>query len=77
MKEALPPAMNHDIAARRGEIADVCAQLGIRRLELFGSAARGEPAYDLDFLVELGDRPPAEYAQAYFALRERLTELIW
>ena len=50
MKEALPP-MNHDIAARHGEIADVCAQLGIRRLEQFGSAARGEPAHDLDFLV--------------------------
>ena len=75
MKEAFPPAMNHDIAARHGQIADVCAQLGIRRLELFGSVARGEPAHDLDFLVELGDRPPAEYARTYFALRERLTEL--
>jgi predicted nucleotidyltransferase len=67
--------LHHDVALRRSEIAQVCAQLGVRRLELFGSAARGGPANDLDFLVDLGERPPAEYAQAYFALRERLAEL--
>lgn len=67
--------LHHDVAMRRSEIAQVCAQLGVRRLELFGSAARGGPAHDLDFLVDLGERPPAEYAQAYFALRERLEEL--
>ncbi len=67
--------LHHDVATRRGEIAQMCAQLGVRRLELFGSAARGGPANDLDFLVDLGERPPAEYAQAYFALRERLAEL--
>lgn len=65
----------NDIAMRRSEIAEVCAQLGVRRLELFGSGARGGPANDLDFLVDLGERPPAQYAQAYFALRERLAEL--
>ena len=57
------------------EIADHCRRYDVRRLELFGSAARGGPAHDLDFLVDLGERPPAEYAQAYFALRERLAEL--
>ena len=67
--------LHHDVAMRRGEIAQMCAQLGVRRLELFGSAARGGPAHDLDFLVDLGERPPAEYAQAYFALRDRLAEL--
>ena len=64
-----------DVAMRRSEIARVCAQFDVRRLELFGSAARGGPAHDLDFLVDLGERPPAEYARAYFALRERLAEL--
>lgn len=67
--------MHHDIAVRRSEIDQACAQFGVRRLELFGSAARGGPAHDLDFLVDLGERPPAEYARAYFALRERLAEL--
>ena len=30
---------------------------------------------DLDFLADLGDRPPAEYAATYFALREELERL--
>jgi predicted nucleotidyltransferase len=67
--------MHLDVTARRSEINQVCAQLGVRRLELFGSAARGGAAHDLDFLVDLGERPPAEYARVYFALRERLCEL--
>ena len=67
--------LHHDVAMRRGEIAQMCAQLGVRRLDLFGSAARGGPAQDLDFLVDLGERPPAEYARTYFALRERLAGL--
>jgi len=67
--------LHHDVAVRRNEIAQVCTELGVRRLELFGSAARGGPAHDLDFLVDLGERPPTEYAHAYFALRERLAEL--
>jgi predicted nucleotidyltransferase len=50
-------------------------RFGVRRLELFGSAARGGDAHDLDFLVDLGERPPAEFAQSYFALRECLAEL--
>ena len=67
--------MHPDVASRRREIDLVCAQYGVRRLELFGSAARGGAAHDLDFLVDLGERPPAEYARAYFALHERLAEL--
>ena len=67
--------VHHDVAVRCSEIDQVCAQFGVRRLELFGSAARGGAAHDLDFLVDLGERPPAEYARAYFALHERLAEL--
>ncbi|HZZ63539.1 MAG TPA: nucleotidyltransferase domain-containing protein [Roseiarcus sp.] len=44
------------IAERRSEIADICRRFGVRRLAVFGSAARGrdfDPARsDLDFLVE-------------------------
>jgi len=67
--------LHHDVAMRRSEIDRVCAELGVRRLELFGSATRGGPPRDLDFLVDLGERPPVEYARVYFALRERLIEL--
>ena len=67
--------LHHDVARRRNEIAQMCAQLGVRRLDLFGSAARGGPAQDLDFLVDLGERAPVEYSKTYFALHDRLAEL--
>lgn len=75
MEPVLNAKLHHDVAMRRSEIVQMCVELGVRRLELFGSAARGGSARDLDFLVDLGERPPAEYADAYFALRERLAEL--
>ena len=58
------------------ELAVICAELGVRRLELFGSALRSDNPGDFDFLVDLGDRPPAEYANAYFTLLERLQGLL-
>jgi hypothetical protein len=61
--------------SHRSELAAICAELGVRRLELFGSAVRSDEPGDLDFLVDLGDRPPAEYAEAYFALLEKLQAL--
>ena len=43
------------IAERRSEIADICRRFGVRRLAVFGSAARlvdFEPSrLDVDFLV--------------------------
>jgi len=68
---ALPAA----IESRRAEIAGICSRLGVRRLDLFGSGTRSASPRDLDFLADLGDRPPAEYAAAYFALREELEKL--
>lgn len=65
-------ALPSEIESRRSEIATLCARLGVRRLELFGSGVRNPRARDLDFLVDLGDRPPREYAAAYFELRQRL-----
>jgi uncharacterized protein len=75
MEQVTNAKLHHDVAMRRNEIVQVCVELGVRRLEVFGSAARGGPARDLDFLVDLGEGPPAEYAHAYFALRERLAAL--
>jgi len=68
-------ALAKEFESRRAEIAGICAELGVRRLELFGSATRIASPRDLDFLVDLGERPPGEYAAAYFELRERLESL--
>ena len=64
-----------EIESRLAQVAQICARLGVRRLELFGSGTRSGSPRDLDFLVDLGDRPPADYAAAYFALREQLGAL--
>ena len=61
--------------SHRSEIAVVCAELGVRRLEPFGSALRSDDPRDFDFLVDLGERPPADYANTYFTLLERLQAL--
>ena len=65
-----------ELRSRRAEIARICERLGVRRLEIFGSAVRGSgrPG-DLDLLVDLGDLAPREYAEAYFQLRESLETL--
>jgi predicted nucleotidyltransferase len=57
----------------------LCRRLGVRRLDLFGSAVAGtfDPARsDLDFLVALDEHlPPGAYAEAYFGLRAALEAL--
>jgi predicted nucleotidyltransferase len=70
--------MLDEVINRKSEIEDACRRLGVRRLELFGSAARAEgagQARDFDFLVDLGDVAPIAYADAYFSLREILEAL--
>ena len=67
--------LSTEIESRRAQIAEICARLGVRRLELFGSGTRSGSPRDLDFLVDLGDREPGDYAAAYFALREQLEKL--
>ena len=64
-----------EIENHRAEISIICQQLGVRRLELFGSALDSDSPRDLDFLLDLGVRPPADYATAYFSLQEKLQEL--
>ena len=65
--------MVREVESRLDEVREVCQRLGVVRLEIFGSGARGtelrEPG-DLDFLVEFGTMSPAEYAEAYFGLLE-------
>ena len=70
--------MRPELEQRRVELETVCRRYGVRRLELFGSAATGQDRpgeSDLDFLVEFGPLPPGGYADAYFGLLESLEEL--
>lgn len=47
------PITRESILERLAENREALRRMGVRRLGLFGSAARGEPPRDLDFLVEL------------------------
>jgi uncharacterized protein len=68
------------IEARRTEIQGLCRRLGIRRLDLFGSAI--SDAFDLDnsdvdVLVEVDtDHAGFDYYGTYFALKEGLERLL-
>jgi predicted nucleotidyltransferase len=71
---ALPPV----IEARRAEVAAICARFGVRRLELFGSAATGafDPAHsDVDFLVAFDPGRRIDPLEQYFGLKEALEAL--
>jgi uncharacterized protein len=59
-------------------LRELCRRFGVRRLDLFGSAATGrfDPARsDLDFLVEFEDGPTGGLAGGYFGLLEQLEVL--
>ena len=65
------------IAERRSEIAALCRRFHVRRLDMFGSAARGDfdPARsDIDFLVEFQPLQPGAYVDAFFDLKEGLEQ---
>jgi uncharacterized protein len=70
--------MTNLIDQRRREVAELCRRTGARRLEAFGSVTRADfdpVTSDFDFLVELDEMPPADYALAYFNLKEGLESL--
>jgi hypothetical protein len=69
--------MNPVIEERRSELEAICQRFGVRRLELFGSAATDgfdSERSDLDFLVEFAPDPNRR-ADRYFGLLEALEEL--
>jgi predicted nucleotidyltransferase len=66
------------ITQKKDEIAAHCRRLDVRRLEVFGSAARGtfDPeTSDLDFIVEFDDWENIERADRYFDLADSLAVL--
>ena len=63
----------------RPEIAELCRKHQVKRLELFGSAARGDfdpSGSDLDFLVEFLSYDSASIADQWFGLQEDLQKLL-
>jgi len=69
-----------DIAQHREELRDLCRRFHVRRLDVFGSAARQadfDPARsDLDFLVEFDSgAPEALSLKTYLGLKAALETL--
>jgi predicted nucleotidyltransferase len=67
------------IKEHRGQIAELCRRYRVKKLELFGSAARAdfEPASsDVDFLVEFLDADWHHAADNWFGLLEGLEALL-
>src|SRR5438046_698731 len=68
-----------DIALHREELRALCRRFHVRRLDIFGSAARADfdPARrDLDFLLAFDHRAPdALSLKTYFGFKESLETL--
>jgi predicted nucleotidyltransferase len=73
-------SMIDEIAPRRDELRAVCRRFHVRRLDLFGSAARGDfdpQRSDVDFLVEFDPtHPDALSLRTNFGLKEALEGLL-
>jgi len=60
---------------KKEEIAELCRKHHVRRLSVFGSAARDDfdPATsDVDVIVEFGDVPEEQYSDNKWALHDEL-----
>ena len=67
------------LASHKAELIELCRKYHVRRLEAFGSATGSQfdsGQSDYDFLVEPGDVPPGEYADAFFGFKEELEKLL-
>lgn len=72
-------AVHAAIESKRSEIETLCRQLGVRRLDLFGSATSDvfdTDASDVDVLVEFDVGPNFDYFDAYFRLKEGLEAIL-
>lgn len=71
--------MHAVIESKRSEIEALCRQLGVRSLDVFGSATGNSfdvDASDVDVLVEFDTRPGFDYFNAYFGLKEGLEAIL-
>lgn len=71
-------AMLPVLKGKEDALLAACAKHRVLRMDLIGSAARGEfdpAASDLDFLVVFEDMSPRDHAEAYLGLIEDLETL--
>lgn len=71
--------MHEVIEQKRAEIEVLCRELGVRRLDLFGSAVGSSfdpDSSDVDVLVEFDIRPGFDYFGVYFDLKEALEQIL-
>ncbi|MCP2015926.1 putative nucleotidyltransferase [Deinococcus sp. HSC-46F16] len=62
---------------RLEHLRDLARAHRVRRLDLFGSVARGAAdAHDYDFLVEFEPLPPLEHGRAYLSLLAALQDTL-
>ncbi|CAN5152037.1 nucleotidyltransferase family protein [soil metagenome] len=68
------------IEQRRSGIAELCRRYHVRRLEVFGSVARGSDfdpeRSDIDFLVEFDPQHGTPSLSAFFKFQEKLVSLL-
>ena len=67
------------VEQKKQSIADLCRRHEVRRLDLFGSAARGEfqpERSDLDFIVQFTRTGYAGYADAFLDFADALENLL-
>lgn len=71
--------MHPAIAQHRASISAICQRYKIRRLEVFGSAARADDfdaeRSDADFLVEFAPEAPADL-HSFFGIKSELEALL-
>jgi len=70
--------MSLNLAQYSDKLSTLCAIYGVKRLELFGSASRGDfdrENSDLDFLVEFAENYSTGAFDRYFGLKEDLERL--
>ena len=70
--------MDIKISSKKPELIQLCKHFHVQRLEIYGSAVRGEfnpKTSDIDFLVEFDDMGVKNYADNYFGLLEALESL--
>jgi predicted nucleotidyltransferase len=72
-------AVHELVASRLAQIEALCRPLGVRRLDLFGSAAEGSfdpETSDVDVLAEFAGGAGFDYFGTYFALKEGLEQIL-
>jgi uncharacterized protein len=70
--------MIDEIELHREELRVLCRRFHVRRLDVFGSVARGDfdpERSDIDFLVEFNRGAPQHPFDAYFGRKEELEAL--